>query len=132
METVTLKEYFERILEEKDKAINIALAAAKESVIKAENAAERRFELLNELRQGVATKEQLEALDKVVDDLKTSRDSTEGKRTIIMVLVSMFISVIVGIAVVFLNRSLNPPTPPPVLTQPVPPSSTVVQPVTPQ
>ncbi len=78
-ETVSLKEYFERILEEKDKAINIALAAAKESVIKAENAAEKRFELLNELRQGVATKDQLGALEKVVDELKTSKDKSDGK-----------------------------------------------------
>lgn len=76
---VTLKEYFEKILEEKDKAINIALSSAKESVIKAENAAEKRFELLNELRSGVATKDQLGALEKVVDDLRSSRDTGTGK-----------------------------------------------------
>ena len=38
METVELKEYFEKILAEKDKAINIALAAAKEASSKTEQA----------------------------------------------------------------------------------------------
>jgi hypothetical protein len=75
----TLKEHFEKILEEKDRALAAALIAVKEENRKTEIAAEKRFELLNELRSGVATKEQLEALEKVVDDLKTSRDTGAGK-----------------------------------------------------
>lgn len=75
----TLKEYFERMFEERAKALDAALIAVKEENRKTEAAAERRFELLNELRSGVATKDQLEALEKVVDDLKTSRDTGQGK-----------------------------------------------------
>jgi hypothetical protein len=86
----TLKEHFEKILaekdkgfykilEEKDKALSAALIAVKEENRKTEIAAEKRFELLNELRSGVATKDQLLSLEKVVDDLKTSRDKGEGK-----------------------------------------------------
>lgn len=65
---VSIKKYFERILKEKDKALKAALIAN-----------EKRLDLLNELRSGVATKDQLEALEKVVEDLKVSRASIEGK-----------------------------------------------------
>jgi nitric oxide reductase large subunit len=75
----TLKEYFESLLIEKDKALSAALIAVKEENRKTETAAEKRFELLNELRSGVATKDQMHALEKMVDDLKTSRDRGEGK-----------------------------------------------------
>jgi hypothetical protein len=75
----TLKEHFEKILNEKDKALSAALIAVKEENRKTELAAEKRFELLNELRGDVATKTQLEALEKVIDDLKTSRDTTQGR-----------------------------------------------------
>jgi hypothetical protein len=75
----TLKEHFEAILSEKDKALAAALIAVKEENRKTEVAAEKRFELLNELRSGVATREQLDALEKVVDDLKSSRDTGQGK-----------------------------------------------------
>jgi hypothetical protein len=79
-ETVTLKEYFlkliawlktyvDRRFSDQDKAVQAALASQEKAVIKAENAAEERFKLLNELRQGVATKEQLEALEKLIATL---------------------------------------------------------------
>jgi hypothetical protein len=56
-----------------------ALGAQEKAVIKAENAADKRFDLLNELRQGVATKEQIEALALRVSDLKERLDKTEGR-----------------------------------------------------
>jgi hypothetical protein len=68
-EHVNLKEYFEKILEEKDKALNAALIAVKEENQKTEIAAEKRFDLLNELRGDIATKTQLQALEKVVESL---------------------------------------------------------------
>jgi hypothetical protein len=79
MDNISLKEYFERILEEKDKALSAALISVKEENRKTEVAAEKRFELLNELRSGVATKDQVLNLEKIVDDLKTSRDTGQGK-----------------------------------------------------
>lgn len=75
----TLKKYFERILKEKEKALAAALIAVKEENRKTEIGAEKRFELLNELRSGVATKDEVRALEKVVDDLKASRDEGKGK-----------------------------------------------------
>lgn len=78
-DTVTLREHFEKILEEKDKALAAALIAVKEENRKTEIAAEKRFELLNELRSGVATKDEVRALEKIVEDLKSSRDKGEGK-----------------------------------------------------
>lgn len=56
-DNVTLKEYFERILEEKDKAVNIALAAAKEAVGVAEKNAEKWRDNANEWRQAMNDRE---------------------------------------------------------------------------
>lgn len=53
-----------------EKAVQTALLAAKEAVVKAEIATERRLEGLNELRQGVATKDQLDAMDRRLNELK--------------------------------------------------------------
>lgn len=78
-DTVTLKEHIEKILEEKDKALAAALIAVKEENRKTEIAAEKRFELLNELRSGVATKDEVRALEKVVEDLKSNKDKVEGR-----------------------------------------------------
>lgn len=66
--TDTLKEYYDGILKEKDKALNAALVSLND-----------RLGLLNELRGGVATKEEIRALEKMVDDLKSSRDTGAGK-----------------------------------------------------
>lgn len=56
-ETIPLKEYFEKILEEKDKAINIALAAAKEAVGVAETNAEKWRSNANEWRGAMNDRE---------------------------------------------------------------------------
>ncbi len=50
METISQKEYFERILEERDKALSAALASTKEAIIKADTANDKRFEGVNEFR----------------------------------------------------------------------------------
>lgn len=57
METVSLKEHIEKILDEKDKAINIALAAAKEAVGVAENNAEKWRANANEWRGAMSDRE---------------------------------------------------------------------------
>ena len=77
--TETLKEHFDALRASDKEALGAALVAVKEENRKTEVAAEKRFELLNELRSGVATKEQLEALEKIVEDLKTSRDTGTGR-----------------------------------------------------
>lgn len=65
---ISIKKYFERILIEKDKALNAALISS-----------DKRLDLLNELRSGVATKDEVRALEKIVEDLKESRDLGKGK-----------------------------------------------------
>lgn len=57
VETVSLKEYFERILAEKDKAITAALAAAKEAVGVAEKNAEKWRDQANEWRGAMTDRE---------------------------------------------------------------------------
>jgi hypothetical protein len=59
-------------------AIAAALLAQKEAVEKAEVAADKRFELLNELRVGVATTEQVDALDKRINELTARIDRMDG------------------------------------------------------
>ncbi len=56
-QTISLKEYFEKVLAEKDKAINIALAAAKEAVGVAEKNAEKWRENANEWRGAMSDRE---------------------------------------------------------------------------
>lgn len=56
-EKVSLKEYFERILEEKDKALNAALASAKEQVAVAEKNAEKWRDNANEWRAAMQDRE---------------------------------------------------------------------------
>lgn len=62
-----------------DRAVQAALQAAKEAVNKAELSADKRFELLNELRTGVATTDQIEALEKIVGDLAKRSDQRDGR-----------------------------------------------------
>jgi hypothetical protein len=50
----TLKEHFDAILVEKDKAISAALLAAEKAVTKAETASDKRFEGVNEFRQALS------------------------------------------------------------------------------
>lgn len=60
-------------------AVNAALLSQEKAVVKAEVAADKRFDLLNELRIGVATREQIDALDKRVDDINDRINRTEGR-----------------------------------------------------
>jgi hypothetical protein len=74
-----LKIHFDRVFEEKDKALEAALASVAKENAKTEVAAEKRFELLNELRGDVATKAMLEAQAVIVADLKERLDNTQGQ-----------------------------------------------------
>ena len=50
----TLKEHFEQRFQDSDKAVQAALQATKEAVLKAEVATEKRFESVNEFRAQLA------------------------------------------------------------------------------
>jgi hypothetical protein len=63
-----------------DRAVQAALQSAKEAVTKAETAANDRFVLLNELRSGVATTEQLEGVEKQIVALDKRLTLREGHR----------------------------------------------------
>jgi len=79
MNDVPLKEHFEKILAEKDKYYERILAERDKALNAALVASDKRLDLLNELRMGVATKDELRAIEKIVEDLRTSRDKGEGK-----------------------------------------------------
>jgi len=59
-------------------AVQAALLAQKEQSAKGDLADEKRFDLLNELRTGVATKEQIEAIEKLITELTSRVDKREG------------------------------------------------------
>lgn len=46
----TLKELFDRTIEDRDARVNLAMSSAKEAVAKAETADDKRFTLINEFR----------------------------------------------------------------------------------
>lgn len=86
----TLKEHFEKILAEKDKAINIALAAAKEAVGVAEANAEKWRSNANEWRGAMSDREKTfltrsefvaykEATEKALSTEKSRGDVSQGK-----------------------------------------------------
>jgi hypothetical protein len=90
-EVVSLKEHFEKILSEKDKAINIALAAAKEAVAVAETNAEKWRSNANEWRGAMSDREKTfvmktefeaykEATEKAMVIEKARADKLEGKK----------------------------------------------------
>jgi len=62
-----------------EKAVTTALIAAEKAVTKAEVATENRLTLLNELRSGVATMEQMEAMGVRLAELKERLDRIEGR-----------------------------------------------------
>ena len=62
-------------------AMRAALLSAEKAVTKAEIAADKRFELLNELRAGVATREQLEAIEQQVAALTSRVETMSGVST---------------------------------------------------
>src|SRR6185369_2256230 len=96
-DTISLKEHFEDLLEEADKryqqrfndtkiAVDAALASSEKAVTKAETAAEKRFESVNEFRNTLADQQrtlmpraETEALFKVVNDKIAALGSTQIK-----------------------------------------------------
>ena len=97
-----LKEFISAIVEANDRryeqrfkdsqtAVDAALNAAKEAVLKAEDASEKRFEGVNEFRQTLGDQQRLlmprveavqrmESIEKTLDELKRTKATTEGQR----------------------------------------------------
>jgi hypothetical protein len=98
----SLKDHFDALRAADQTAVQAALAAQEKAIIKAEAAAERRFELLNELRQGVATKEQLQALEKEMAAITERLTRGEGQKQGSEVTIGKIIA-IVGISITVLG-----------------------------
>lgn len=77
-----------------EKAVQTALIAVEKSSAKTELAAEERFKLLNELRTGVATASQLEALKEVVAAIAKRVDQSTGGRTALLSAVSVIAAIV--------------------------------------
>src|ERR1700728_3728604 len=77
-QSVSWKIYVDSLRAADQEALKAALAAVQQENRKSEASAEKRFDLLNELRNGVATITQLEALEKVVNDLKDRINTNDG------------------------------------------------------
>lgn len=86
----TLKEYFEQRFTDQDKAVQAALLATKEAITKAETAAEKRFDGVNEFRRTLSDQTatfiprqeytvQHESLEKLVSDLADRMNRSDGK-----------------------------------------------------
>lgn len=88
---VSLREYFEAILDERDKALKIALEAAREAVNKAEENAEKWRNNANEWRGAMNDRELTfmrkdefdtyrQTVDKSLDDMKAQQLTVAGRR----------------------------------------------------
>lgn len=116
METVTIKEYFEKVLSEKDKAINIALAAAKEAVGVAEKNAEKWRSASNEWRAAMNDRERTfvsrtefnaykEGVENALKVEKERSDKNEGKGTGVQQFIGWIIAAIAIAAFVIKNMN---------------------------
>lgn len=85
----TLKVHYDQRFIDQDKAIT-----------KAETAADKRFELLNELRDGVATKEQFAAAEKLIDGLTSRLDKIEGNSAGVYKSWGLLLGAVAGIATI--------------------------------
>ena len=116
----TLKEHFEKILEEKDKAINIALAAAKEAVGVAEKNAEKWRDSANEWRGAMNDREKMfmgkaefdaykEATEKALKTEKERADKGEGKSMGIGQVIGWILAAIavIGFIIEHFTKSFN-------------------------
>lgn len=112
--------YVEQLLAEMDKryqqrfdaqeaAISMALAQAEKTVSKAELSAEKRFDLLNELRSGVATRVELESLEKLVtqnsDRLLQNESIAKGANNVASRLVTIIslLAVVTGVIIALVH-----------------------------
>lgn len=77
---VSLREYVDQRFDAADKAVAAALAAQEKAILKAEASAEERFKLLNELRTGVATRDYVEAIEKVNIAVSERVTKLEGQK----------------------------------------------------
>jgi len=75
-----------------DKAVRAALEAAKEAVVKAEGAVSKQLALLNELRTGVATDAQLNALAEKVDAVRKFMFMITGMGVVISIVIPLAVS----------------------------------------
>lgn len=69
---------FQAMMDGEIKRTELALNASDKAITKSEQSYDKRFELLNELRSGVATREQLEALEKRINEQGARLDRSEG------------------------------------------------------
>src|ERR1700679_4024465 len=78
-DSVSLREYFEAILHEREGRYQERFNSQANAINKAEEALGARLNLLNELRSGVATKEQLDAVGEKTSDLAERLNRMEGR-----------------------------------------------------
>lgn len=111
----TLKEHFEKILAEKDKAINIALAAAKEAVGVAEKNAEKWRDNANEWRGAMVDREAKfmarseflaykESAEKALALEKSRGDKGEGRGESMTKFVGWIVAAAIALAGYFLKK----------------------------
>jgi len=78
-ESIPLREHFEALLAAADLRYEQRFSATEGAISKAETSLDRRISLLNELRGGVATREQLEAAVQRIEDLTGRLNRSEGR-----------------------------------------------------
>ncbi len=102
MNDVTLKEYLEALLNEREKRTNQLEQDAKEALNKASIALEKRLDLLNEFRAQAADEASKYARREDLDTLKERMDISQGGRAMLTATISVMLA-LVSIAVTFIR-----------------------------
>jgi hypothetical protein len=116
--TVSEREYIERILSERDqryserfdaqeKAVAAALAAAKEAVIKAEVATEKRLEGVNEFRQSLEDQQKTFVRQDVFNVISAQVIESKGRgagRNDIWLILVVIASLVISVATPFIHH----------------------------
>jgi DNA anti-recombination protein RmuC len=98
-EVVSLRDYFERVIQDQEKSIALALSSSRQAVEKAEAAVDRRLDLLNEFRAQAADESRKYALRESVEQTNKNSDERFKKleRLLNMAFGGLFMVSLIGV-----------------------------------
>jgi two-component sensor histidine kinase len=108
MTDVALREYLERRIEDLDRRITDRFALSDAAVIKAERTMNDRLDSMNEFRDALkdqasrmATREELETVDRMVQELRRAQANLDGRLVILAGTVSLITAIAVSLIMVW-------------------------------
>lgn len=102
MSDVELKYYLERLIAEHDRRYEQRFTASEQAVLKAERAMKERLDSMNEFREALkdqanrmATRDELERVDEVVQGLQRAKANLDGRLMVMSGVISLGVSLFI-------------------------------------